>query len=136
MVFFFNEGSVFWPAKSKSDVYFCLPEPERICNPEKPFLPPDYRGFQNFYKKYTFGYAIIEILMYYYLLERRGWSWLIFPDQNEALGGAIAPITSSVGLKWSSEGAEINPSQPASMKPCTPYPIPDYWSFPVTVNKN
>ena len=35
--------------------------------------------------------------MYYYLLAQKGFSWLIFPDRSEALGGVIAPIASSVG---------------------------------------
>ena len=29
--------------------------------------------------------------MYYYLLPQKTWSWLIFPNQSIALGGAIAP---------------------------------------------
>ena len=33
--FLIMEGSVFWPAKSKSDVYFCQPEPETLDNSEK-----------------------------------------------------------------------------------------------------
>ena len=38
-LFLFIQGIVFWPAKSKSDVYFCQPEPEIIDNPEnKHFL--------------------------------------------------------------------------------------------------
>ena len=35
--------------------------------------------------------------MHYYLLPQNGWSRLVFPDQSEALGGATAPIASSVG---------------------------------------
>ena len=35
--------------------------------------------------------------MYYYLLLQKRQCWLIFPDQIEALGGAIALIASSVG---------------------------------------
>ena len=37
-----------------------------------------------------------SILLYHYLLPQKGWSWLIFPDQSEALGGAIAPIASPI----------------------------------------
>ena len=32
--FLFNQGSVFWPAKSKYDVYFFRSEPETLDNPE------------------------------------------------------------------------------------------------------
>ena len=35
--------------------------------------------------------------MYYYLLPKKGGIDYFFPDQSEALGGAIAPIASSVG---------------------------------------
>ena len=35
--------------------------------------------------------------MHYYLMPQKGQSWLIFSDQSEALGGAIALIASSVG---------------------------------------
>ena len=35
--------------------------------------------------------------MYYYLLPEKGWSLLVFLDQSEALGGAIAPIAGSMG---------------------------------------
>ena len=38
-----------------------------------------------------------SILMYYYLLPQKEWSWSIFPDQSESLGGMIAPIAISVG---------------------------------------
>ena len=34
--------------------------------------------------------------MYYYFLPQKGWSWLIFSDQSEALGGMTAPIARSV----------------------------------------
>ena len=39
-----------------------------------------------------------SILMYYYHLPQKGWSWLIFLDQSEALVVAITPIASSVGI--------------------------------------
>ena len=48
-VFFFIfliQGIVFWPEKSKSDVYFCQPEPEILDNPEKQAFTK-YQGFQN-----------------------------------------------------------------------------------------
>ena len=38
-----------------------------------------------------------SVIMYYCLLPQKGWNWLSFPDQSEALGGAIAAIASSVG---------------------------------------
>ena len=34
--------------------------------------------------------------MFYYVVPQKRWSWLIFPNQNEALGGAIMPIAISV----------------------------------------
>ena len=54
---------------------------------------PIYLKTKN--KLLQFNYRLI--LMYYYLLPQKEWSWLIFSDQNEALGGAITPIASSVG---------------------------------------
>ena len=54
-----------------------------------------------------------SILMYYYLLPQKGWSWLIFLDQSKALG-ALAPIASSVGRserRWASPTADC-PREP------------------------
>ena len=38
--------TIFRPAKSKSDVYFCQPEPETLGNSENRHFP-GYRGFWN-----------------------------------------------------------------------------------------
>ena len=55
--------------------------------------------------------------MYYYLLPQKGWSWLIFLDQSEALGGAIAPIAGSVGRSEAPKAlSESHRSLPK--KPC------------------
>ena len=104
-MFFFIQGSVLWPAKSKSDVNFCQTEPETFDNPEKNI----FRIIQGFTIKLTktklLRFYYLSILMYYwsnsnvlyYLLPQKGWGWLIFPNHSKALGGAIAPIASSVG---------------------------------------
>ena len=34
--------------------------------------------------------------MYYYLLPQKGLSWLIFPDESEALGGMTAPLQAAL----------------------------------------
>ena len=62
------------------------------------------------------------------------------------MGCAIAPIASSVrGTKWSTEGAERVPSQPASRKPCRVIwysrqsgksVFSHYWGTPVTTDEN
>ena len=55
--------------------------------------------------------------MYYQLLLQKGYSWLIFPNRSEALGGAIFPIASSVGrIEAPKALSERVPSQPATRK--------------------
>ena len=40
--------------------------------------------------------SVTDKILLYYLPLQKGSSWLIFLDQSEALGGAIAPIASIV----------------------------------------
>ena len=87
-----------------------------------------------------------SILMYYYLLSQKGWSWLIFLDQSVALGDAIAPIATSVGqseeLKALSKLHRSLPEgNPAAISDILDNRekyifFPDYQGFPVTADEN
>ena len=59
-----------------------------------------------------------SILMYNYLLPQIGWSWLIFSGPKRSFGRRDSADCKQRGTKWSAEGAERVPSQPASRKPC------------------
>ena len=84
--------------------------------------------------------------MYYYLLPQKGWSWLIFLDQSEALGGAIAPIASSVGQNeapkaLSESHLSLPQGNPAAVSDILDNSekslfSPDFRSFPVMDDKN
>ena len=114
MKLFFNQGSVFWPGKSKSDVYFCQPELGTIDNLEKNYI---FRIIEGFRIKVTknqllrFNYWLM--LMYYYLLPQKCWRFFNFSGPKLSFGRR-----DSAGTKWSAEGAERVPSQPATREPC------------------
>ena len=83
--------------------------------------------------------------MYYYLLPQKEWSWLIFPDQSEALGGARAPIASTVGQSEVPKALSVSHRSLPQGNTATLSDIldntwksvfPDYRGFPFTADKN
>ena len=83
--------------------------------------------------------------MHHYILPQKGWSWLIFLDQSEALGGAIAPIASSVGRSEAPKAlSESHRSLPQENPAAISFlfnnleksVFPDYKDFPVTADEN
>ena len=53
-----------------------------------------------------------------YFLPQKGWSSKNFPDQSEALGGAIAPIASSLWLSEAPKALRESHRSLPSRKPC------------------
>ena len=96
-LFFFIQGSVFWPGKSKADDYFCQPEQKILDNSKKRAFSRLSRVSELNKKKQLYRFNYWSILTYHYLLPHKGWSWLIFSEPKRSFVRAMAPIASSVG---------------------------------------
>ena len=58
--FLFKVPTLFWPAKSKSDVYYCRLEPETLNNPENSIFRIIESFVIKFAKKFNFHGSITD----------------------------------------------------------------------------